>query len=207
MISIWIAILLSAIAFAVTMLVYPHVLVFARKHNIVDNPNARKLQRVPVPVMGGMTVYIGFLISSLIAFILIKDIRIIKVMVLLTVMGFVGVWDDIKDVSPSLRFAVEVAVVWAMMILFDVEINDFHGLWGIHQLPDIVSIPLSLIAGVGIINAINLIDGVDGFCSTFGSMACLVFALVFFKAGDMTMFVLALIVIGGVVPFFFHNVF
>ena len=93
------------------------------------------------------------------------------------------------------------------MILFDLEINDFHGLWGIHQLPDVVSVPLSLIAGVGIINAINLIDGVDGYCSTYGAMACLVFGIVFYRVGDMTMFVLALIVIGGLVPFFFHNVF
>ena len=111
MVSIWIAILLSAIAFVVTMLVYPHVLGFARRHNIVDNPNARKLQRVPVPVMGGMTVYIGLLVSSLVAFILIKDIRIIKMMVLVTIMGAVGVWDDVKDVSASLRFGIEFFVV------------------------------------------------------------------------------------------------
>ena len=61
MLTIWTSISLMLVAFLVTMLVYPHVLTFARKHHIVDNPNARKLQRVPVPVMGGTTVFIGFL--------------------------------------------------------------------------------------------------------------------------------------------------
>ena len=205
--SIWVSIILSAVAFVVTMLAYPHVLNYAKKHNIVDNPNARKLQRVPVPVMGGLTVYIGYFVASTVAFFWTKDVRIIKLMAVLTVMGSVGIWDDIKDVSPALRFAVEVLVVWAIMILFDVEINDFHGLWGIRRIPAQFSIPLSLIAGVGIINAVNLIDGVDGLCSSFGMMTCLVFAYIFHHVGDTTMFIVAMIVIGGLFPFFFHNVF
>ena len=70
-----------------------------------------------------------------------------------------------------------------------------------------VSVPLTLVAGVGIMNAINLIDGVDGYCSTYGVMACSAFAVIFFYAGDMMMFTLALIGIGALIPFFFHNVF
>jgi len=93
------------------------------------------------------------------------------------------------------------------MLLLGVEINDFHGLWGLQEIEDVVSIPLSLIAGVGIMNAINLIDGVDGYCSTYGVMACIFFAIIFYYAGDMTMFTLALIAIGALIPFFFHNVF
>ena len=205
--SIWVSLLLLAIAFIVSMLVYPRVLVFARKNNIVDNPNARKLQRVPIPVMGGVTVYFGLLVSSIVAFIWLKDMQIVKMMGLVTVMGFVGIWDDVKDVTPALRFGIEVFVVWMMIILFDIQINDFHGLWGIRRIPESVSIPLSLIAGVGIINAVNLIDGVDGLCSSFGMMTCLVFSVLFYHVGDIAMFAMAMIVIGALVPFFFHNVF
>ena len=205
--TLGIPILLVAVAFVVTMLAYPLVLDFARKHNIVDNPNARKLQRVPVPVMGGTTVVIGLLFSFVIGYFMLKDIRILKVLSILVVMYGVGLWDDIKETPPAFRFAVEFFTVWMMIVLLGWEINDFHGLWGIHEVPDTVSIPLSLVAGVGIINAINLIDGVDGFCCGFGMMACLVFAIVFYRAGDVTMFTLALITIGALVPFFFHNVF
>ncbi len=203
----WISFGLMLVAFLVTMLVYPYVLTFARKHKIVDNPNARKLQRVPVPVMGGTTVFIGFLVSAIIGYCIVPESRIIPIMILLFVMYLIGVWDDIKDVSAAFRFLVEMVVVWMMILVLGVDINDFHGLWGVHELPDVVSVPLSLVAGVGIMNAINLIDGVDGYCSTYGMMACIVFAVVFYYAGDMGMFTLALIGIGSLLPFFFHNVF
>ena len=195
------------VAFVVTTLVFPHVLAFARKHNIVDNPNARKLQRVRVPVMGGTTVFIGMMVSVLICFSICQDTALLKVLGLLTVMFVIGVWDDIKDVSAALRFLVESLVIWLMIFLLDVEINDYHGFLGIHKLPDVASVPLTVVAGVGIINGVNLIDGVDGYCSTYGAMACAMFAVLFFNAGDMVSFTLALIAIGSLVPFFFHNVF
>ena len=207
MLTVGISFVLMLVAFVVTMLVYPHVLTFARKHHVVDNPNARKLQRVPVPVMGGTTVMIGIFVAFVITYCIFPSPRAIPIISLLFVMYLIGVWDDVKDVSAAFRFAIEILVVWLMILLLGVEINDFHGLWGVHDIPDVVSVPLSLVAGVGVMNAINLIDGVDGYCSTYGMMACAVFAVVFYYAGDMGMFSLALITIGALLPFFFHNVF
>lgn len=205
--SVWLSISLMVIAFVVTNLVYPHVLGFARRHNVVDNPNARKLQRVPVPVMGGTTVFIGLLVTAIVGCIALRSFEVFKVLGLLAVMYAIGTWDDVKDVPASLRFVVELVVVWAIILVFDIEINDFHGLWGINRIPESISIPLSLIAGVGIINGVNLIDGVDGYCSSYGVMACVAFAVIFLHAEDMMMFTLALIAIGAIIPFFFHNVF
>ena len=51
----------------------------------------------------------------------------------------------------------------------------------------------------------NPVDCVDGYCSTYGVMACFCFAIIFYYAGDMTMFTLALIAIGALIPFFFHT--
>ena len=207
MISVWLSFVLMAVSFLVTTIIYPYVLAFARKHKIVDNPSARKLQRVPVPVMGGTAVFIGLSIAVIIGLICVPNVRVIKLGALLFVMYALGAWDDIKDVSAALRFVVELAVVWMMILLLNVEINDFHGFLGIYNVPDAVSVPLSLIAGVGIMNAINMIDGVDGYCSTYGMMACAVFAGIFYKAGAIAMFAVALICIGAILPFFFHNVF
>lgn len=207
MLTVGFALALMGVAFLVTTLVYPHVLSFAIHHHIVDNPNARKLQRVPVPVMGGTTVFIGLLVAVIVGYAFAPNPEVIKIMALLMVMYLLGVWDDVKDVSAAFRFAAEMFVVWMMMLLLGVEVNDFHGLWGLYEIEDVVSIPLSLIAGVGIMNAINLIDGVDGYCSTYGVMACICFAIIFYYAGDMNMFALALIAIGALIPFFFHNVF
>lgn len=198
---------MALVAFLVTMLVYPRVLSFAKRHNIVDNPNARKLQRVPVPMMGGAAVLIGIFVPTIAAFAFVLQVKQLYVLGLLFIMYLLGLWDDIKDVPAAVRFVIELLVVWVMMILLKFEINDFHGFLGIHRIPDMVSVPLSLIAGVGLINAVNLIDGVDGYCSTFGMMACIAFAILFINAGDVPMYTLALTAVGALMPFFFHNVF
>lgn len=207
MITTGLSLCLMVLAFLVSAAVYPYVLAFARKHRVVDNPSARKLQRIPVPVMGGTAVFIGMLVAVIMGVILAPNARVAKIMSLLAVMYAIGVWDDVKDVSAALRFLLELLVVWMMILTLGVEINDFHGLWGIHEVPDAVSVPLSLVAGVGIMNAVNLIDGVDGYCSTYGAMACAAFAIIFYYCGDISMFALAIIAIGAFIPFFFHNVF
>ena len=205
--STWVYFALMGLAFVVTLLVYPYVLSLARRHHIMDNPNARKLQRVPVPVMGGATVFIGLLASVTLGFFLCGDMWLVKILALLSVMFLIGTWDDVRGVPVTLRLFVEILVVWALILLLGANIHSFHGLWGIGELPSAVSVPLSLFAGVGIINAINLIDGVDGYCSTYGMMACASFAVIFYLSGIMVLFMLALIAIGALIPFFFHNVF
>ena len=206
-ISLPIGFALLLIAFAVTTFIYPLILKFALDHQIVDNPNARKLQRVPVPVMGGATVVIGVIVAFMAGYLIFHNSMSLIVVAILLVMSGIGIWDDIKDISAIFRFLVEIVVVWCMILFLDVEINDFHGLWGIHEIPDMVSVPLSIFAGVGMINAVNLIDGVDGYCSSYGMLTCASFAIIFFLGDERMYFNLAVIFIGAVLPFFLHNVF
>jgi UDP-N-acetylmuramyl pentapeptide phosphotransferase/UDP-N-acetylglucosamine-1-phosphate transferase len=80
-------------------------------------------------------------------------------------------------------------------------------LWGIFEISNYVSIPLTIFACVGIINAINLIDGVDGYSSGYSIVSCTLFGIMFHKLGNMQMVALAAIVGASLVPFFIHNVF
>ena len=203
------ALIMMLVSFLVSTLLYPVVLGFAIKRNIVDNPNARKLQRAPVPVMGGAIVMLGVLMASMIYMALSPDFNpnLLKALGLMLIMYLTGLWDDLKDISPELRFIIEMGVVWSIVVLMHISLDHFHGLWGLGDLPKGISIPLSIVAGVGIINAVNMIDGVDGYCSSFCIFTCLSFAILFYYTGDRNMFTLALIAIGAVLPFFMHNVF
>jgi UDP-N-acetylmuramyl pentapeptide phosphotransferase/UDP-N-acetylglucosamine-1-phosphate transferase len=71
----------------------------------------------------------------------------------------------------------------------------------------LVAIPFSVFLGVGIINTINLIDGVDGYSSGYGMMACVCFALAFRSVWSPIMVCMTLIMIAALLPFFLHNVF
>lgn len=202
-----IAIIVFIVALLTSAMVFPVALRFARKHDIVDNPNARKLQRVPVPVFGGIVVYLGVLAGWLVLMLFMKSEVLSWGLVAMTIMMAIGMWDDMRDLSATLRFVIEFALVGAFIAVTGVYIDDFHGLWGIHELTPWLAIPLSLVVGVGIINAVNLIDGVDGYSSGYGILACVCVAIAFWQVWNPVMVCLTVIVIGAIIPFFLHNVF
>ena len=202
-----IIILLFLVAIVAAGIAYPRVLRFAKRHNIVDNPNARKLQRVPVPVLGSVAVYIGIVAGMLVMFLFSQEPVLIWGFFAMTVLMVIGIWDDIKDLPATLRFLIEIGIVLLHILMTGVYIDSLHGLFGIDELDPWVGIPFSVLCGVGIINAVNMIDGVDGYASGYGMIACLLFAVMFHSVWSMMMVGMAVIVGGALLPFFMHNVF
>ena len=202
-----ILIILFFLSLIVTTVVYPFVLRYALRHQIVDNPDARKIHRQPIPVMGGVAVYAGILAGCLAMALLVSGASIRWSIMAITTMLLLGVWDDMKNLSAILRLIVQFGIVGGYMALTGYHIHNFYGLFGIHEISLWVGIPLSLVGGVGIINAINMIDGIDGYSSGYGIMACTCFAVLFIFVGPPVWSSLAVIVTAALIPFFFHNVF
>ena len=187
--------------------IHPRLVRIALDKNIVDNPNARKLQRRPTPVLGGIAVFFGSVIGLGCASITCDCSELFIVVVAMMIMLYTGTMDDILDLSPALRFLIEIGTVLLLIFVGGYTLNDFHGLWGLNQIPQGVAIPLTVFAAVGIINAINLIDGVDGLSSGYCILTSLLFGVMFWYVGDRTMCMLAVVAAGSPIPFFFHNVF
>ena len=197
----------SLIAFACTCWIYPYILKVAKTKNIVDNPDARKLQRVPIPVLGGLTVVFGVL-SGIMGFTLFGEtFSLFPVFSSVFIILIIGLMDDMISLSPKVRFVVEIILVLFLINTTGYQVNNFHGLWGLNQIPNYLSVPLTVFACVGIINAINLIDGIDGYSSGYSIVSCLLFGVMFYELGNIQMVVLAAIVAASLLPFFLHNVF
>ena len=197
--------LFSVIAVSV---VHPWLVRIALLKNIVDNPNARKLNKVPVPVLGGVGVFLGLILSLGVSGYYVEAMNLpFVVIIAMTIMLYIGVGDDILDLSPRIRFLVQIFSVCLVMLVGGVSIDNFHGLWGIYELPRIIAICFTIVSCVGIINAINLIDGVDGLCSGYGMFSSLLFAVCFFRMGDVSFGVLAMAIFGALIPFCLHNMF
>lgn len=199
----------ALVAFIATGWFQPHILRIAKDKNIVDNPDARKLQRIPIPVMGGIVVVFGILVGIMSSnlFFTSNVNNMLAVIAAVVVIMFVGLVDDIRGLSPKIRFLIEILIVLYLIYATGNQINNFHGLWGVNILPEWASVPLTIFACVGIINAVNLIDGVDGYSSGYCIMACLYFGYAFFELGNMTMVTLAAIMVAALIPFFCCNVF
>lgn len=195
------------IAMVITTLVHPYIVKMAKSRNLVDVPDARKLQREPIPVMGGLAVFFGIVMGAGATSTFFNTYALFTCIITLTMMMYVGMLDDMIGLSPVLRLVLELAMVAFIVKMDQTSINDFHGLFGIGKLPVYLSLPLCAVSCCGIINAINMIDGVDGLSSGYCVFASLCFGLVFCSSYDGTMAIMASLSAGALIPFFFHNVF
>lgn len=195
------------VSLIVASLVHHPVLRFAQKHNIYDNPEARKLQRKPIPVMGGFVVFVGTLAGFACYCLFRQRVLLVPSLIAMFVMLLVGCWDDIKKLHPTTKFVIEIVVVTVLALINGSPINDLHGLWGVHEISPWIAWPLTIFGCVGIINAINMVDGIDGLSSGLCIMAFGFLGLLFFYASDFTHAALAAAIIGGLIPFFVMNVF
>lgn len=200
-------------AFFAVRWIFFKVLYISKEKGLVDNPDARKLQKEPVPVMGGVAVFFGVAAGLLAGYmtggLVGTEFRTLMMPVLaaMVVMLFTGAMDDILGLSPKSRLVIEVLAVVGLIFASGGCIDTFHGLWGVESFSWWWAVPLTVFAGVGIINAVNMIDGVNGLSSTLCMLCCVMYGGVFMKAGDASNAVLAFSTAAALLPFMVHNVF
>ncbi len=182
------------------------ILKVAELKNIVDCPGERKLQKAPVPVLGGAAVFFGITVGLGFFKTMFAYPAIFPIVTAMVAMLYVGIVDDILTIQPWKRLLLETGA--ALLIIYGNRffICNFQGLWGIGTLPLAVGILLSVITFIGLVNSINMVDGVDGLCSGFCMMIMAFFGLLFFLAFDYSYAALAAVAMGAMIPFFIHNV-
>ena len=196
-----------AVAFVGVAVIHPYLVRFAKAKNIVDNPDTRKIQIRPVPVLGGLAIFFGIVVGILAAHTIVPCADMFVILACMMIMTYVGALDDVLDISPKIRLISEVAVILILIYIGGFSLNNFHGLWGIGALPEWATVLVTIVAVTGIINAINLIDGADGLFSIFCMSVCAIYGTLFLAVGDYPLFVLAVAAIGAVIPFLLHNAF
>lgn len=196
------------VSLSAVWIIHPHIVKVAKIKGIVDNPNARKLQKEPVPVLGGVAVFFGIFMSLSFANILAECSELFVLLTAMLLMLYLGSIDDILDLRAISRLVVQIGAALVLIYLGgDYLIDNMLGLFGFHGLPHWFAVALTVVAAVGIINATNLIDGVDGLSSGYGVIASLIFSFAFFYMGDYPMVILSASTVGALSLFFLHNVF
>ena len=192
---------------------YFKILHIAKDKGLVDNPDARKLQKEPIPVMGGIAVFFGVAMGLLAGYTVGGAVGVefktlmMPVLAAMVVLLYTGAMDDILGLTPRARFVIEIITVVGLIYAGGGCIDTFHGLWGVESFSWWLAVPLTVFAGVGIINAVNMIDGVNGLSSTLCMLNCVLFGIVFMRAGDASNAVLAFSTAAALIPFMIHNIF
>ncbi len=162
-------------AFIITFFTTPFVMRIAVKVGIVDKPDEeRRVHKKPIPLLGGLAMFYGFIVSVILFGIVDKSVRgmVLGALIILVV----GIIDDAKQLSAKAKLPFQILAA-IILVLHDVRIDWVSvprfisdtgvlglGFWGI---------PLTLFWVVGVTNAVNLIDGLDGLAAGVSSIACM----------------------------------
>ena len=193
-------------SFMIVLLSTPSFITIAKIKHLFDDPSDdRKIHTKQVPSMGGMMIFAGTLFSFLL-WLPINDIGVIKYLIpSLLIMFFVGMKDDIIGTAPVKKLAAHIIVAFIMVFMANVKLTSLHGLFGIKEIPEWAGIMLTVFTYIVIINAFNLIDGVDGLAAGVGLIASTVFGFWFYYAGDWTYAVLSFSLAGALLGFLRFN--
>jgi UDP-GlcNAc:undecaprenyl-phosphate GlcNAc-1-phosphate transferase len=195
----------AAIAFGIVVLLTPAVGGMARLLGAVDRPDARRLNRRPIPRLGGLAIFLGILVPALAFLDLSGESR--GVLLGAAVATVLGAVDDFRGLSPLIKLVGQVGAA-AIPPMFGVWIDHFtFPLLGVVDLPAEVGVPLSMLFIVAVMNMVNFLDGLDGLAAGVCAIAGSTYAILALSLGKADPAILSAIVAGACLGFLRHNFF
>jgi UDP-N-acetylmuramyl pentapeptide phosphotransferase/UDP-N-acetylglucosamine-1-phosphate transferase len=166
------------LSFAITFLAIPVIIRVSEEKMLFDVPNERKIHIAPIPSLGGLGIFAGFVITCLLTISFNNASEFQFFIAASLVIFFLGIKDDILIISPLKKFIGQVLAAFLIIYKGGVQIRSMHGFLGIYELPEVFSLILTYFTVIVIINSFNLIDGVDGLQGAWGlwlppSWACI----------------------------------
>ncbi|TAH05312.1 MAG: undecaprenyl/decaprenyl-phosphate alpha-N-acetylglucosaminyl 1-phosphate transferase [Sphingobacteriales bacterium] len=163
MTNILVQILLTFVAaLTCSLILIPIIIKLSIKLNLVDKPNERKVHKTPIPRLGGVAIFLSAVLAIILSNSGLKAISNWPVMFTsVGVLFMVGIWDDLKDISAKLRFALQICCAIAVAST-GIRLTSLHGILGINELNVVWQYIITVLIIVGVTNSFNLIDGVDG---------------------------------------------
>lgn len=192
-------------SFVIAFLIVPVIIKYSLAKNLVDIPGRRKIHKKVTPSMGGIAIFVGFFIAGLI-WLNIEEIGYVKfILVALFVIFFIGVRDDLVPLRAMVKLVGQIMAASLLIFLFDLRIKTFYGLFGVHELPDVLSYIVTYFTIIVITNSFNLIDGLDGLAGTIAIVALLAFGIWFYLVDDQIFSILSFAMLGGIFAFLIFN--
>jgi UDP-GlcNAc:undecaprenyl-phosphate GlcNAc-1-phosphate transferase len=194
-----IGLLLSAISI-------PVIIKVAHLKNLHDDPDeVRKLHKSSIPTLGGIAIFAGALVafSSLYDLHGFGDLRFITPA--LVILFFAGVKDDLLVLAPLKKLLIQIGCALLITIAGNLRLTSLWGIMTIQDIPYWSGVLITTILIVGLINAYNLIDGINGLAGSLGLLATLFFGAWFAASGFGSLSILSFSLAGALLGFLFYN--
>lgn len=198
------------VAAGVVLLVTPAVILLAKATGAVDKPNARKVHTKEIPRIGGIGIYLAFLTAIIVTAVMSKFegemlFEVIGLIVSGSMMFLVGLIDDYKNLPAKVKLLGQILAALVLVIGFDVRIDFITDPFGDYIYLEWFAIPATLFWLVGITNAVNLIDGLDGLAAGVSLIASITIFLVAMEQNFFLVAILTAALAGAALGFLFYN--
>lgn len=197
----------SVLAFFITFITIPVIVRVAHLKNLCAIPNDRSSHADATPNLGGVALFTGFVISTLIVAGDQFSRELSYIICAIVILFFVGLKDDILIIDPKKKLAAQFVVAVIITVFADIRIEKFFEIFNIGTIAYVPSIILSVISIVLIINGFNLIDGIDGLAAGTGILASLAFGTWFLIVDTIAYTVMCFSLAGALIAFFIFNVY
>lgn len=194
------------IAYLTTFFLLPLIIKLAHENKIYDLPDERKTHNYPVSSLGGIAIFSGMILSML----LVSDFNNYNAEMQYYIAGLfvifiLGLIDDIFILKAWKKTLGQLAVAAVLTLKGGLIVTNLHGFFGIYTLTHTESIYISFFTIILLINAFNLLDGVDGLAASIGLAACLLFGTFFLINNALAYAVLAFSIAGSLLAFLMYN--
>ncbi len=187
---------------------------FATDRGWVSSPHGRHMHPTPLPRLGGVAIYLSFLISLALALLTNRHfpglVSTVSLRTLLTILApgtlifLLGIYDDVRSVGPYFKFAVQ-ALAATMLFAGGLKILSLPVLFGTHHFSWAIGLPITIFWVIGITNAFNLIDGLDGLAAGSALFSTLVVFVVAVFSGSLLVSLLTIALAGAILGFLRFN--
>ena len=170
----------------------------------IDIPNKRKVHKVPIPRLGGLAIFLGFLFGYMIFGV--QSVQMNSILIGGFIIVLVGMIDDIKPLDPKIKLLGQIAAACVVIFYGNILLNKVTA-FGLYIEFGFLSYPLTIIFILGCMNIINLIDGLDGLCSGTCAIFYLTIGIIAFMKNYLGALNISLtfIMLGSSLGFLFHN--
>ena len=184
---------------------FPLIIHIATKKHLFDEPDERSSHSLNVPTLGGVGIFTSVIFVICLAGVFL-DAKVLIILVGgLILLFFLGLKDDLFILAPSKKLLGQFLAAFLLVILTDIRIMGFSGIFGLTTIPYWASVSLTVFTFILIINAYNLIDGINGLAGTLALISSLVFGTLFYMTGNLIPATLAVALAGSLIPFLRMN--
>lgn len=199
--ALYIYISVTVMAFGIAWMSIPRIIKWAHQKGKLTATNHRTSHELPTPALGGVGIVLGML--AILPFLEIS-LPLVATLMSALLLFVTGLVDDLTEIKAKTKLCVQFAC--ALLIYFSgLHLDNLHGILGVYQISEMAGFLLTIVFIVGVTNAFNLMDGIDGLAGTLTVINSALFGVIFYLNGQTSFALIAFALSGGVLGFLRYN--